>query len=80
MQFFFREIISLCRIGISDFDQIKKLGGENQQLKYSRKQLAIIKLKLIIYFMENTKNNHYLLPYEINNFIDSQIKELKEGK
>ncbi len=48
-----------------------------KQLKQSQKQLAIIKLKQIICFMENSNNNHYPLPYEIKNFIENQIKDLE---
>lgn len=54
-----------------------ELKQENKQLKQSQKQLAIIKLKQIIYFMENSSNNHYPLPYEIKNFIENQIKDLE---
>lgn len=65
----------------SDFKDLvyenNKLKQENKQLKQSQKQLAIIKLKQIIYFMENSSNNHYPLPYEIKNFIENQIKDLE---
>lgn len=55
---------------------------ENQQLKQSQKQLAISELVKIKRYIDD--NAYYIdeinFGEEINEYIDNQINELKEGK
>ena len=72
---------------IKDLEEINELQEEIQQLKQSQKQLAIEKLEKVKNYFDDSNDEDYdksegwiITNRSIIEYVDNQIKELKEGK